>query len=498
MSTAKESVAVDGIKEGLGRLASPVSGDASPGETSPTVRNTPGKWDRAKKNGKRTLFVIGALFCSLVLCVAGLYLSNPTIRKILWTVGTTSATWVTGDPSSAYNLHDHFPLDKQKSLTVLILGVDHDTIGVRRPGQMAVPQEVANAPGRSDAIMIARFDFDGDAVSSLNVLSIPRDTRVRVPGHGIHKINAAHAYGGPELACATIQDVFGISPDYYVDLNYEGFQKVVDAVGGVDVNIRQPLDYDDNWGKLHIHLKPGQQHLNGYKAMGYVRFRHTDNDLARAQRQHEFLEALRSRVTSPAAFLSLPGVVSAVTDNLQSNMTMDQLLTLANLSRKAPKDAVCLETLPVIQGKTFVYIDKRKSVGVIRKMFFKDKQVADMPIKTPDDDTVSVPRRKRRLRDGAVSEDSRRRVQPSAAPELNGAPIGTEAPTSEPPAAAPDAPEAGRQSVSPEKTEKPSGGDLPKSGRSEPSSGDDSGKASPKAKDGTGTSSGDATPVVRG
>jgi polyisoprenyl-teichoic acid--peptidoglycan teichoic acid transferase len=498
MSNANDSASDPTVKEGLGKLASPAQDSAVPKLSTAVVKNRAADWSRARKYGRWAALILSGMLCVSVFGLAGLFMANPDIRHIL-TKGLTHTGVMFGaggvDPSNVWNLTDNFPPEKRKSLTVLILGSDHDTVGKRVPGHTAQPVDVADAPGRSDAIMLARFEFDGDVARSINVLSIPRDTRVRVPGHGIHKINAAHAYGGPELTCATVRDLFGIDPDYYIDLNFEGFQQVVDAVGGVDVNVHEPLDYDDNWGKLHIHLKPGQQHLNGYRAMGYVRFRHTDNDLMRAQRQHEFIEALRARVTSPTAFLGLPNAVAAVRNNLHSNLSMDQMLTLANIARKAPKDAVCLDTLPVIQGKTFVYVDRHKSAVVVRKMFFKDKRLADSDIRIPDAEVVPTHRRRRHVREGANATGptpAGASSNQAAAPEVPGAGVDVPvAPMPKPPTDPGPAPAADK----PEKTEKPAPTDAPKGDG--PASGGDS-KSDTKGKDGTGTSSGATTAILRG
>jgi LCP family protein required for cell wall assembly len=339
--------------------------------------------------------------------------------------------------------------------------------------------------------MLARFEFDGDNVSSLNVLSIPRDTRVRVPGYGIHKFNAAHAYGGPELACATVRSVFGIDPDYYVDLNFDGFQQVVDSIGGVDVTVHEPLNYDDNWGRLHIHLKPGPQHLNGYAAMGYVRFRHTDNDLMRAQRQHEFIEALRSRITSPQAFLGLPNAVTAITSNIHSNLTMDQMLTLANLARKAPKDAICLETLPVIEGRTFVYIDRHRGPAVVQKMFFKDQRVA-VDIKVPEAEAPPPTRRRRHARESAPSaSDATHHSPQSDFSPAQGLKLPDEQPSTEP------APKSSGDPVTApklDKPDKPAPADPPKTDGGAAPDGD---KLQGKPKEGAGTASGSTSTILR-
>src|SRR5439155_21810551 len=127
-----------------------------------------------------------------------------------------------------------------------------------------------------------------------------RDTAVQIPGRRyISKINAAHAFGGPELTAQTINDVFHIPIDAYVVINFDGFKKIVDAVGGIDLNVEKRLKYDDNWGHLHVNLFPGYQHLSGEKAMGYVRIRKLDSDFNRSKRQHAFLEAVRTKLKSP-------------------------------------------------------------------------------------------------------------------------------------------------------------------------------------------------------
>jgi LCP family protein required for cell wall assembly len=491
------SAAGDKVKEGLGKLASPSS--ESPAESPPNsaVAVTTVRWLRVKTYAKRSTLVLLGIFIVAFGIVSGVYLSNPNIRHIVFTIFRdpikSFGSDLRPDPSRIWIPSTFFPPDKRKSLTVLLLGSDHDTVGKRVDGHNAVPVPVANAPGRSDAIMLAKFEFDGDSISSVNILSIPRDTRVRVPGHGIHKINAAHAYGGPELACATVRDLFGIDPDYYVDLNFEGFRQVVDSIGGVDLAVHEQLDYDDNWGNLHIHLKPGYQHLTGSKAMGYVRYRHTDNDLMRAQRQHEFLEALRGKVTSPSSFLSLPNAVSAVTDNLHSNLSLDQMLTLANLARKAPKDAITLDTLPVIQGKTFVYIDRRKSIALVRKMFFKDNQLTFNDIKTPDADVVPTRRRKSHSRDGAPQTDVKQ-PRANAGPKLPENATGdvSEAPTSAPSANPQHDTEVAPKSDAPPKSDKQPSSDPPKS---ENSSGSDGGKSPSTDKGETGTSSASSVPI---
>jgi len=155
--------------------------------------------------------------------------------------------------------------------------------------------------GRSDTLMVLQVN---PTLRRATLLSLPRDLRVEIPGHGHNKINAAFAYGGPELSKQTVEQYLGLTLDGYVKINIEGFVKAVDTLGGVDINVEdvegkgRGMNYDCPGDGLVIHLFPGPQHLTGYKAMGYVRYRHSNipgkggTDFDRARRQQKLLGAL--------------------------------------------------------------------------------------------------------------------------------------------------------------------------------------------------------------
>jgi len=154
--------------------------------------------------------------------------------------------------------------------------------------------------GRSDTLMILQVN---PGLRRATLLSLPRDLRVEIPGHGHEKINAAFALGGPELSKQTVEQFLGIPLDGYVKINIEGFVKAVDTLGGVDLNVEdvegkgRGMNYDCPGDGLVIHLFPGPQHLTGYKAMGYVRYRHSNlrgqggTDFDRTKRQRKLLRA---------------------------------------------------------------------------------------------------------------------------------------------------------------------------------------------------------------
>jgi len=334
-------------------------------------RKSPGRPTRDARRGWRivgyTFGVLACLFSMLLGVVFGtFYWGSETFGRMVRKhgVGVVWDAVVHRDPLLTWTPERQFP--DRTSLNVLLLGVDRDYDNRA--------QIIKTAHGRSDSILLARVDFVNETISAL---TIPRDTAVRVPGYrGIAKINAAHSYGGPEKTIETIQSVFGVPVDAYVVLNFDGFQKIVDAIGGIDINVEKQMDYDDNWGRLHIHLKPGYQRLNGYQAMGYVRMRHSDSDLMRARRQHAFLEALRTKLKQPRTFLALPGVLDTLNDNLKRNLSEDQLFALANFARSLPKEKIVIETLPVYGGgPSFLNINREKSAEVIQRMFFPNQMV---------------------------------------------------------------------------------------------------------------------------
>lgn len=277
-----------------------------------------------------------------------------------------------GKFNASFPIADNLPADKQATINLLLLGCDVDY----EPGR---PVVLKNSRGRSDSIMVAKMDFVNNRVS---VLSIPRDTAVRIPGHRINKINAANALEGPELTQQTIKETFGIDTDYYVSINFDTFRKIVDKVGGVDLTVEKRLKYDDNWGHLHVNLYPGFQHLDGYQAMGYVRIRHSDDDLHRAARQHAFLEAIRAKVASPSTWGKVPDLLNTVTEDVHSNLQLAQLLAIVQWVKSVPKENVQMDTMPSFEGRSYVTVNVPKAEDVVKRLFFNN--LTTMPINAPD------------------------------------------------------------------------------------------------------------------
>ena len=196
---------------------------------------------------------------------------------------------------------------------VLIMGVD------RRDGDV----------GRSDTLMLAAVDEDQGRAT---LLSIPRDTRVEVGTYGYDKINHAYAFGGHEMTLAAVEKIVGVPVTHYVLIDTSAFERIVDAVGGVDINVEKRMHYEDPWddnGGLVIDLQPGEQHMTGAQAIQYVRYRDGEGDIGRIARQQHFMRALLAQFLSPQVIPRLAAVVDEVKNAVETDLSTRQLLTLA-------------------------------------------------------------------------------------------------------------------------------------------------------------------------
>ena len=196
---------------------------------------------------------------------------------------------------------------------VLLMGVD------RREGDV----------GRSDTLMLAVIDEEHGRAA---LLSIPRDTRIEVGSYGYDKINHAYAYGGHELTLASVSTLVGVPVTHYIMIDTSAFERIVDAVGGVDITVEKRMYYEDPWddnGGLVIDLRPGEQHMDGAQAIQYVRYRDGEGDIGRIGRQQQFMRALFAQLLSPQVLPRLAAVVDEVQNAVDTDLSTRQLLTLA-------------------------------------------------------------------------------------------------------------------------------------------------------------------------
>jgi polyisoprenyl-teichoic acid--peptidoglycan teichoic acid transferase len=224
--------------------------------------------------------------------------------------------------------------------TILVLGTDQ---GPTREG-----------PFRSDAMMIVRTDPDEHRIA---LLSIPRDLRVDIPGHGPEKINAAHAFGGPTLAIRTVQSLTGerLPINHVIVVDFSMFRDVIDALGGITVNVPKRIQSNkfecpfstrarcDRWGGWRF--SKGEQEMDGRRALVYARVRENqldpaDNDITRGTRQQAVLQAVADEITSFGTFVRMPFVGDDLVKPLATDLSANELIQLGWVKYRTPSSGL--------------------------------------------------------------------------------------------------------------------------------------------------------------
>ncbi|WP_100400345.1 LCP family glycopolymer transferase [Bacillus sp. FJAT-44742] len=261
---------------------------------------------RKKRKVKRWIF-IPLLVIVLPLTLFGTYLGY----KVVTTASDMQEDLARGEKSEKRDeavdiSKDHF--------SVLFLGVDTDD---------------PNENSRADALILATFNRED---SSIKLLSIPRDSLVDIPGRqNRDKINHAHAFGGVDLTIDTVENMLDIPVDFYTKMNFHGFVDIIDALGGVEVDV--PFDFETHGteGSANmVYFEEGRQHLDGEEALGYVRMRKQDprGDLGRGERQQEVMEAVIRRAGSISSVARYDDVLDEIGNNMSTNLSLGNILSL--------------------------------------------------------------------------------------------------------------------------------------------------------------------------
>ena len=200
--------------------------------------------------------------------------------------------------------------------------------------------------GRSDTLMVVTVDTDA---GKGEIMSLPRDTRVQIEKNGYDKINHAYAYGGSKLTRKTVEDLLGVPMDYYVLVDLKAFERIIDALDGIDINVEKRMYYEDPWddnGGLVIDLYPGMQHLDGERAIQYVRYRDGEGDIGRINRQQHFMQAVMDKVLSPQIITKLPKIIEEVYSAVETDMPVSEMLSMAKLLPKVKANGLESEMVP--------------------------------------------------------------------------------------------------------------------------------------------------------
>lgn len=256
-------------------------------------------------------------------------------------------------------------------LNILVLGTDN----------------LAGSGSRADTILLVSVDA---RTGQIGVLSIPRDTRVWLrPQNRWDRVNAAYAYGGPELVMDAVSHLLNVPIYYYVQTDFAGFSKIVDILGGIELEVEREMIYQDKAQNLYIHLTPGRQVLDGEKALQYVRYRDRLGDIAlvdpfkgeydgRVERQRKFLAAVADKVFSPAVITRLPQLISEGLKMVKTNLPWDVVLNLAVNSGKFSPDRISTAVLPgnsqVLNGAWYWIVNEPKAAQLVDTLIWGKPQ----------------------------------------------------------------------------------------------------------------------------
>jgi LCP family protein required for cell wall assembly len=259
-------------------------------------------------------------------------------------------------------------------INILLLGSDTD-------------EKFSNGTYLAQSDIVVTID---PASRKVGMLSIPRDFWINVPGIGMRKLDEAYGYGGVALSRLTIYQNFGISINYYAWVGLDGFIKVINTVGGVDVDVLHPItddNYPDDIGNhgsdifayKRLYIPPGPQHLSGIESLEYVRSRHADlvGDFGRSARQQQVLSALKTKLNNPDIIGKLPDIAHDLDGYVKTDMQLTDVFKLMNLARGLDPNSINRVILgppysssgTTADGKSVVFPDCNLIVPVIRQMF---------------------------------------------------------------------------------------------------------------------------------
>jgi LCP family protein required for cell wall assembly len=325
------------------------------------------------------------------------------------------------NPQQATSLTGDVLPDWEKSdrVNILLLGID------KRPDEVYA---------RTDTMILISID---PATNKASMLSIPRDLWVTIPGYGENRVNVAHYLGdkdgypggGPALAMKTVQYNLGVPVHFYMRVDFDGFRRIIDTLGGIDIDVPQTINDpkypDDNYGYDPFYIEKGQQHLDGYLALKYARTRATaGSDFDRARRQQSVLLAVREKALAVGVIPKIPELWSTMAGTVQTDLQLVDILELAKLADKISgsdiQNAVIDQNMTVDYktntGAQVLLPVREKMRPVIDKLFASPEPTGPPPTPTPDPAIVAQAQ-------AEAQAEAQRRSEVAAALQSEGAKI---------------------------------------------------------------------------
>ncbi len=370
----------------------------------------PTRWPKFLFSAFIVIFVAGGLYSGFV--------AYSTIKSLLLQPPSWSLpVLVDGNPSAPSRIDeggatlpavtDTSPVwTGQERVNILLLGTDQR-------------EDEKGLPTRTDTMILVTLD---PVSRSAGMLSIPRDLWVAIPMSqvGEERINSAHFFGdyfkypggGPALAKRTVALNLGVPIHYYARVDFKGFERIIDSIGGINIDVEKPIrddEYPDgSYGIMRIFIPAGLQHMNGQTALQYSRSRHSENDFGRIKRQQRVLLALREQGLQLGLLPKLPWLITTLKDAVSTDIPPKEALVLAQLAAQVDVGNIQSRSIDetmvipyITSGGADVEIPKRDELSkLIKDMFYTQRAPAPTPI--PATPTISLTEDRQKLRDDAA------------------------------------------------------------------------------------------------
>ena len=367
------------LKRGVGRGSANGNGRAvlPPGVLSPVTRYRQPERPRSIWRSLARVFVLTILICSSVIfgTAGGVYLETLAAAHDLAPSEQVEAALEQLELPAA-----------NEPANALVIGYDH------RP-------EDGTAPSRSDTVMLLRADPNAETISTF---SFPRDLVVEVKcpdgRSAIDRINAAYSYCGPKGTLETVRSLTGLDFHYIITVNFDGFRKVIDRLGGVWIDVDRRYHNPRGGEYAEINLWPGYQRLRGWQALDYVRYRHFDSDLYRVARQQAFVKAVKQAVNARFRVGTVPKIVGALRNNVEigqatGEVDPETLIRYALFGYGLPSGHFYQVKLGGLTGMNELHADQASIDRAVAELVKPD-------VDAPEKATAVALRRRARLRSG--------------------------------------------------------------------------------------------------
>ncbi len=284
---------------------------------------------------------ISLLSLILLITLAGCNL--PGLAEQQQTPQAVAQLIVTADPNAAPTATPFLPLNPTATSDIPPTATLAPTAGV-------TPTDTASQPANTISILVMGSDARGDGsfrtdtmilvfinqdTGAVSMVSFPRDLYIDVPGYGQQRLNTAQEFGGFPLTVQTFQNNFGVTPNYYVMTDFQGFVNIINELGGIQVDAAQNLTDTCHLSTAYngyCSVGPGQVYMDGSTALWYVRSRYSSNDFDRTRRQQEVITAIFSKLMSLDAISKIPALYQEYNQSVQTNIPLDEAVKLATFA----------------------------------------------------------------------------------------------------------------------------------------------------------------------